>query len=259
MEKQMLKNLIKYGTVVQLGQHTLLCGSCQDKELMDKYLKDQTINSVNSDVPYAISVVESKQGFKQKLSNETVIQNDHLQSDEEYIDFNKKWIEVIKPHLAEKNSFYIFNSDKMIFALREAMKQAEVNFSQMLIWIKNSAVIGRKDYLPAFELIAYGWYGTHKFYKSKDKSLLFYPKPHKSPWHPTSKPPGLIRQLILNSTKIGDTVFDGFLGGGTCLLACEQTKRKCIGVEIEPEHCISTILRWQQLTHSEANIINNLV
>lgn len=251
-----LSSLIKPGTIIELGEHRLLCGDCRNKEMMNIFLHGRKIDCVNSDPPYGVAIVESKQGFKQKLANETVIQNDHIQSDEEYMKFTKDWIGVIKPYLASKNSFYLFNCDKMIFALREGMKQAGVNFSQMLIWIKNSAVIGRKDYLPMFELIAYGWHGTHKFMKSKDKALLFYPKPQHSPFHATSKPVALIRHLILNSTNIGDTVYDGFLGGGTCLLACEQTKRKCIGVELEPIHCASTIFRWEKLTGKKANIIN---
>ena len=253
---QKLSSLIKPGSIIMLGDHTLLCGDCRNKELMDRYLKGRIINSINSDIPYGISVVESKQGFKQKLANETIIQNDHIQSDEEYAEFTKSWIDVVKPYLASKNSIYLFNSDKMIFALREGMKRAGLYFSQMLVWIKSSAVIGRKDYLPMFELIAYGWYGTHKFRKSKDKSVLYYPKPQRSVFHPTSKPVGLIRHLILNSTEIGETVFDGFLGGGTCLLACEQTKRKCIVVEIEPIHCASTIYRWEKLTGKKVQIIN---
>ena len=119
MSKQRIAKLassIKRGTIIQLGDHTLLCGDCQDKHMMDVYLKGKIINLVNSDVPYGIAIVESKQGFKQKLANETAIQNDHIQTDDEYIKFTREWIEVIKPYLAKKNSFYLFNSDKMIFA-----------------------------------------------------------------------------------------------------------------------------------------------
>jgi DNA modification methylase len=103
------------------------------------------------------------------------------------------------------------------------------------------------DYLPAHELIVYGWVGSHKFYKSKDKSLLFFPKPQKSALHPTMKPIPLIRHLILNSSQIGDYVFDGFLGSGTTLLAADQTKRKCLGVEIDPDYCQTIINRYQKL------------
>jgi DNA modification methylase len=70
--------------------------------------------------------------------------------------------------------------------------------------------------------------------------------------HPTTKPLDLIRRLILNSTRIGDVVFDGFLGSGTTLLACEQTKRICIGVELDPEYCQTIIARFEKLSGIKA-------
>ncbi|MDD4027286.1 MAG: site-specific DNA-methyltransferase, partial [Candidatus Shapirobacteria bacterium] len=109
------------------------------------------------------------------------------------------------------------------------------------------AVLGRMDYLIQHELIAYGWFGTHKFYKSKDKTILFFPKPQKSKLHPTMKPIPLIRHLILNSSQIGDYVFDGFLGSGTTLLAAEQTRRKCLGIELDPEYCQTIVNRYQRM------------
>jgi DNA modification methylase len=33
------------------------------------------------------------------------------------------------------------------------------------------------------------------------------------------------------------TVFDPFLGSGTTLIACEQLKRSCFGMEIDPAYC----------------------
>jgi DNA modification methylase len=62
----------------------------------------------------------------------------------------------------------------------------------------------------------------------------------------------LIRHLILCGTQIGDTVYECFLGGGTCLLACEQTKRKCLAIELDPEYCATAIQRWEQLTGKKA-------
>ena len=136
----------------------------------------------------------------------------------------------------------------MIFSLREAMISSDFKFSELLVWIKTHAVIGRLDYLPMHELIAYGWHGTHEFLKSKDKSVLIYPKPNKSRLHPTMKPVGLIRNLILNSSRIGDVIWDGFLGSGTTLIACEQTKRICYGIELDPEYCEVIINRFEKLT-----------
>lgn len=240
-------NLIKIGDAFLLGEHMLLCGNSCDKDMIAKFINGKKVKSVVIDPPYGVAVTESKENFQTLLKNK-VIANDHIQSDEEYRKFTKDWIDAVTPHLERKNNFYIFNADKMIFALREGMLEAGLKFGQLLIWVKTHAVVGRMDYAPQHELIAYGWYGVHEFLKPKDKSVLVCPKPNKSPFHPTTKPVDLIRRLILNSTRIGDVVYDGFLGSGTTLLACEQTKRVCIGVELDPEYCQTIIDRFQKLT-----------
>lgn len=228
-----------------LGGHVLVCGDARDETLVARAIAGKKIKSVVVDPPFGVAVSESSQNFKTLLKNKPII-GDHIQSDEEYRKFTREWIEAIKPHLARKNSFYIFNADKMIFALREGMLDAGLKFCQLLIWVKTHSVIGRLDYSPQHELIAYGWYGTHEFMKSKDKSVLVHPRPSKSPFHPTTKPIGLIRRLILNGTNIGDVVYDCCLGSGTTLLACEQTKRVCIGIELDPEYCKTSIYRFEK-------------
>ena len=244
-------NLIKYGDIFKLGEHLLLCGSSSDTELIKKLVDEQKIKAVICDPPYGVAVAESKEGFRTLSKNKAIV-NDQLQTDDEYQKFTKDWIDAVTPHLERKNSFYIFNSDKMVFALREGMVEAGMKFAQLLIWVKTHAVIGRMDYAPQHELIAYGWFGVHEFVKSKDKSVLICPRPNKSSMHPTTKPLDLIRRLILNSTRIGDVVFDGFLGSGTTLLACEQTKRVCIGVELDPEYCQTIIARFEKLSGIKA-------
>ena len=246
------KNLIKQGDVYQLGEHRLLCGSATDKENIKRLIGKDKIRLITCDVPYAINYVGNKIDFKQKIAKPKNIIGDQFQSETEYRNFTKEWLNTITPYLERKNSIYIFNCDKMIFALKEGMEDAGIKFSQLLVWIKNHAVIGRKDYLIQHELIAFGWFGTHMFTKSQDKSVLFCPKPNKSKNHPTQKPLSLMRRLILNSSEIGDFVYDGFSGSGSTLLACEQTKRKCLAVEIEPEYCETIIKRFEALTNIKA-------
>lgn len=244
---------INPGTIWKLGEHRLAYGDCRDKELLQRLVGDDKMHLLCCDVPYACAAVESKREFS-KLSKDKIIENDHLQSDAEYRAFNREWLEAIKPFLAKKNSAYIFNADKMVWPLREAMNDAGFKVAQLLIWIKSQAVVGRLDYAPAHELILYGWFGTHAFRKSKDRSVLFHPRPTKSPYHPTTKPLALIRRLVLNSTEIGDVVYDGFLGSGTTLLVCEQTKRRCLAVELDLEYCLTAVRRWERLTNRKAEL-----
>jgi len=253
----MPKKSIKPGDVFQLGNHLLGCGDARDKNFVDTFLGKTKVGLVLCDPPYGVAYVENKQGFNPKGKQHRAIVNDHSQSESDYRHFTYQWLETAKPHLARKNALYIFNSDKMLFALRDGMQDAGYKFAQMLVWIKNHAVVGRMDYLPQHELIAYGWYGTHQFQKAKDKSVLVYPKPNKSALHPTMKPVGLLRRLILNSSKIGDVVYDPFGGSGSTLLACEQTKRQCRMIELDPHYCQVIIDRFEKLTSIKPTKINS--
>jgi len=241
---------VKRNTIYQLGEHTLGCGSSTDKEFVKRVIGDNKINSINCDPPYGVAIAESALN----PTKHNPLANDHLQSDEDYAKFTQDWLGAVKPFLAKKNSLYCFNADKMVFALREGMVRSGFKLSQLLVWVKSQPVIGRLDYLPTHELLVYGWYGTHKFYKGKDKSVLYAPKPQKSKYHPTMKPLSLIRRLILNSTEVGDTIYDPFLGSGTTLLASHQTLRKCIGIELDEKYCQVIIDRWEMLSGLKATV-----
>lgn len=52
--------------------------------------------------------------------------------------------------------------------------------------------------------------------------------------HPTQKPINLMRKLVERYTKRGDLIFDPFCGSGTTGVACVQTGRNFIGIEIDP-------------------------
>lgn len=254
LQIEKLKSSIKQGDIFQLGAHRLACGDAKETNLIKRLVGQDRIKSVIADVPYSVNYVQGKKGFSKVKADKHII-NDEFMTEEKYAEFTKNWIVPLLPYLEDKNSFYIFNSDKMIFALRTGMLEAGLKFSQLLIWVKSHSVIGRKDYLLQHELIAYGWYGKHEFMKAKDKSVLFCPKPSKSPLHPTMKPIPLLRRLILNSTKINDVIYDGFGGSGTALISAEQTKRKCLMVEIDPNYCQTIIKRFEKLTGQKAKIL----
>lgn len=245
---------VKRGDVFRLGEHRLACADATDTEAVAKIVGKDRIQLVLTDPPYGVAYVESKAGFGQ-IAAARPIANDHEQSEPEYRDFTRRWIAAAKPFLKAKNAFYVFNSDKMLFALRDGMREAGCRFSQLLIWVKSHPVMGRMDYLPQHELIAYGWVGTHEFRKAKDKSVLFHPKPSSSPLHPTMKPVGLIRRLVLNSSDIGASIYDPFGGSGTTLITCEQTKRRCLMLELDEQHCKTIIDRWEKMSGKRAEKI----
>ena len=51
--------------------------------------------------------------------------------------------------------------------------------------------------------------------------------------HPTQKPTELVEMLIKEYSKEGDTIFDCFMGSGTTGVACVNTNRNFIGIELD--------------------------
>ena len=248
----MTNSSIKSGDTLKLGDHLLVCGDCTDTTIVNSTVGKRKISLILTDPPYGIAYVEGKEGFRTAKTVHAAIKNDHLQSDDEYRMFTRRWIEAVKPFLQRKNALYIFNSDRMVFPLRDGMQDSGCHFAQLLVWVKTQAIVWRLDYFPQHELVAYGWIGVHEFRRSKDKSVIVYPKPSKSVLHPTMKPVGLLRQLILNSSRIGDTVYEPFAGSGSTLIACEQTKRRCVAIELDPHYCEVIVRRFETLTGVEA-------
>lgn len=244
---------IKQGDIWRLDEHVIACGDSLDPSFVSKVIGERKIRAIICDPPYGVAYVEGKKDFN-KLGTDTdrVIIGDQLQSGEQYALFTKQWLEAVKPHLESYNACYIFNSDLMYPALRQGMKDAGFYYSQGLIWIKNTVVLGRKDYLPMHELIAYGWYGRHKMERTKAKSVLYHPKPAASKLHPTQKPVGLLRKLIPNSTRLGEYIYDPFLGSGSTAIACEHLGRRCIGIDLEPLYVSTAIARLEKLTGKKA-------
>jgi len=68
--------------------------------------------------------------------------------------------------------------------------------------------------------------------------------------HPTQKPIAVMEWALNLSDSV--KVFDPFLGSGSTLIACEKTKRKCYGMEIDPHYCDVTIKRWENYTGQKA-------
>ena len=61
--------------------------------------------------------------------------------------------------------------------------------------------------------------------------------------HPTVKPMRLLlADAIMDCTKRGEIVLDGFLGSGSTLIAAERTGRRCYGLELDPGY-VDTIDR----------------
>ena len=70
--------------------------------------------------------------------------------------------------------------------------------------------------------------------------------------HPAEKPVALVRRAIECSSEPGEKVLDLFGGSGTTLIASEETGRRCLMMEMNPDYCDAIIRRWEEKTGGKA-------
>lgn len=68
------------------------------------------------------------------------------------------------------------------------------------------------------------------------KSILSIARDFKDFHHPTQKPVALLEYLVKTYTDEGDTVLDCAMGSGSTMVACANTGRKGIGIELSDEY-----------------------
>ena len=63
-------------------------------------------------------------------------------------------------------------------------------------------------------------------------------------YHPTQKPTGLLKAILVDHTA--EVTLDPFVGSGSTVVACKALNRKCIGIEIEERYCEIAAKRCSQ-------------
>lgn len=73
-------------------------------------------------------------------------------------------------------------------------------------------------------------------YTNYPKQTLFYSRDSKKRLHPTQKPVALLEYLIKTYTNEGELVLDNCMGSGSTGVACKNTNRRFIGIELEERY-----------------------
>lgn len=94
-----------------------------------------------------------------------------------------------------------------------------------LIWDK----VQPEDFSSA--MVEMAWASFESPAKSFKRHVVSYEK-----FHPTTKPVELMVWCIDKYSKMGDTIFDPFMGSGTTGVACAQLGRNFVGCEIDKDY-----------------------
>jgi DNA modification methylase len=237
----------KRGDVWILGRHRLMCGDSTSQADIETLMSGEQADLVITDPPYNVNY----EGTAGK------IQNDNMDDESFYnflLAFYKATVSVMRLGAAA----YVFHADSKGHLFRDGFMEAVLKMAECLIWEKNSLVLGRQDYHWRHEPILYGWKEGEAHYFVDDRTqdtILCEDKPRESKLHPTMKPIELIAMALQdNPQKL--SVYDGFGGSGSTLIACEQTNKTCFMMEIDPRYIDVIIERWEKYTGQKAVKLN---
>jgi DNA modification methylase len=278
------------GKVYSLGNHRLMCGDSASAADVDRLLAGAPIHLVNTDPPYNVKVEPrsnnaiaaglssfpaaehshgglmhhqsfdvARQGVKHATTEklrpkDRPLVNDFV-SPEAFEKMLLAWFGNMARVLMPGRSFYIWGGYSNLGNYPPALTECELYFSQGIIWDKEWPVLGRKDFMGAFELAFYGWRegAGHEFFGPPNATDLWSVKKVNpvSMIHLTEKPVELATRAIGYSSRPGENVLDLFGGSGSTLIGCEKTGRRAFLMELDTLYCDVIRQRWAEFVHGQ--------
>lgn len=218
-------------TVITTDRYTLYCGDCLD---ILPTLAAGSVDAVITDPPYGIGY---ESGHKTRLGGLPRINRATFGADV----FDPRWIVEAWRALVSDALLYCFTRWDVATRWATEFECVGGRVAQRLVWDKchwkmgdlryygsqvEDVLVVRKGDRPIFPGGA-GRRGNLFRYSSAFLREGQFD-------HPTQKPVDLIAEFIADSADIGALVLDPFMGSGTTGVACMQTGRRFIGIEIDP-------------------------
>lgn len=228
-------------------------------------IPDKSVDLVVTDPPYAYTAKGgagafgvAHRGYEFAKVRDVQIVGEKLESGvASIILLLKKMERVCDPY----NAYVWCSKTQLPFLLDFALKE-NLHYD-VLVWCKtNPMPADNNRYLSDIEYCVfirekgvplYGDYSSkHKYWiievNQKDKRLY---------GHPTIKPLDIIKKLVYNSSRVGQVVFDPFMGSGTTAVAAKELGRHFIGFELDRHWWKVANDRLKGITQEDRNAMSN--
>ena len=251
------------------NQHRVLCGDATSPEAVARLLGDRKPFLMITDPPYGIeldSEWRDRAGLngcgpaeESYMKHRTAGHTETTISGDTRADWSEAFALVPSLQIA-----YVWHASVFTREVLDGLLRIGFLHHQQIIWDKQRTVLTRTHYWFQHEPCWYvrkknaPWYGK----AGENSTIWACPSPkfimggsdEEKFDHPTQKPVELMRRPILNHTRRGELVYDGFLGSGTTLAAAELTERVCLGLELDPKYIDVAVQRWQSLSNQKATL-----
>lgn len=268
---------VETGQLWQLGEHRLICGDCTDKAVVEKVMQGERAELLFTSPPYMDArdyggndlEVEKLIEFIPVFRDYSEIQAVNLgivRRDNEIVQYWDMYIAKAKesglkllswnvwdrqqPWSMAQNTAMFPIEHEWVFVFGSSKKQLNLTVENKTPGIRTNITNRQKN-------------GTLEKAESKEVrthrplGTIFRSPPHigANIGHPAMFPVVLPEAYIEACTSINDIIAEPFCGGGTTIIACEQTGRKCRAVEISPAYVAVAIQRWVDVTGGVPELI----
>ena len=207
----------------------LYCGDCLN---IMKQIENESIDLIVTDPPYLIKYKTNRRKNKDHDFCSEILNDDNEQL---IIDYIRECYRILKNNTA----MYMFcNCDKVDF-FKQELENAGFKIKNMIIWVKNNWTAGdlKAQFGKQYEIIFLVNKGRKCFNGKRITDVWMFDKiSGKKQLHQNQKPVDLLKQCILKHSDENDIIFDGFMGSGSTGVACIETNRKFIGVELDKKY-----------------------
>jgi site-specific DNA-methyltransferase (adenine-specific) len=190
-----------------------------------KEIPDSSIDMILTDPPYGMNYNSGRR----KVSHRAIKNDDSLY----WLDgFAEECFRVAKNNTAH----YVTCSFHHIDTFKQAF-QKYFKIKNILVWVKNNHGSGdlKGDFAPKHEFVLFLHKGRRLYNGKRVSNVLHFPKTDNT-LHPTQKPVAMMEFLIQKFCDEGQVVLDPFMGSGTTGVACVNTNRDFIGIELDKDY-----------------------
>ena len=194
-------------------------------EIMDKLIEQGIkVDAIITDPPYGINLTPQRKTGKFK--NTKVLNDDNLEWIDDFVD---------KSFLLTNNLTIVFCGWQTIDVVKKSLERKYI-IKNILVWNKDWFGMGN-NYIPNYELIILACKKNFTTKSNNKSNILTYRRlSPKKMLHSCEKPIPLLEDLILELTDENDVILDTFMGSGSTGVACLNTNRKFIGIELDEKY-----------------------
>lgn len=211
-------------------KYTLMFGDCLERM---KEIPDSSIDLCVSDIPYKLTGGGKGGGVNSKRPKGILSDNSQLMAVPKFED----WLPELHRVMKNGTHIYLMCNFKNLNDLMNKSSKVGFKHVNLLVWEKNNCTPSQ-FYMKNCEYTLLLRKGGSKYINDigGSKTVHKFNNIIGNKVHPTEKPVELMKFYVENSSNVGDVVLDMFMGSCSTGVACLNTNRKFLGIEMDENY-----------------------